>query len=182
MVGIHGQQFVGADQRDRNDIHLRLDGQKESSLQKRLNLSIRSAAALGENHQRHACLQTLHCRADTGNRFRGLLLINADLPGSSQVPADDGILQQLLLKSDPKLEWQVNVEHGDVERGTVTHGVDVGPGSVDLLQPGDRYRREDGLHDQPGPDMGKVVLDAATIAENRTRQREQTHHDRVQPD
>ena len=98
------------------------------------------------------------------------------------MPADDGILQQILLKSDPKLEWQVNVEHGDVERRTVTHGVDVGPGSVDLLQPGDRYRREDGLHDQPGPDMGKVVLDAATIAENRTRQREQTHHDRVQPD
>src|ERR1700722_10027709 len=82
VVGVHGQQFVGADQRDWHDVNLRLDGQKKRSWQEWLNLTVIRASAFRENHQRHAGFETLYRRTNRRNGVGWLLLIDANLSGT----------------------------------------------------------------------------------------------------
>src|SRR6266446_4602349 len=57
VVGVHRQQVKRIDERDRHDIGLRLDREKECARQERLNLSISRTAALRKDYQRHATAQ-----------------------------------------------------------------------------------------------------------------------------
>src|SRR6266446_4208604 len=57
VVGVHRQQVKRIDERDRHDIGLRLDREKECTREKRLNLSISRTAALRKDYQRHATAQ-----------------------------------------------------------------------------------------------------------------------------
>ena len=83
--------------------------------------------------------------------MRRILLIDTHLPRALQLPAHHGVRQQLLLKCDAKLKWQVDVENGDVERGRVIDRIDVRFRSVNLLQASYLHRRKDRPHNQPRP-------------------------------
>jgi hypothetical protein len=55
-------------------------------------------------------------------------------------------------------------------------------GSVDLVEASDCDGRKDRFHNQPRPDAREIVLDASTVAEKGSWQREQPQHNGVQPD
>src|ERR1700730_2069306 len=72
VVGVHRQQVECVDERDRHDIGLRLDCQKECARQERLNPSISRTAALGKDYERHAAAQTSQGLSDVAD---GLSLV-----------------------------------------------------------------------------------------------------------
>src|SRR5262249_17065976 len=99
-----------------------------------------------------------------------------------QMPADKRIAQQFFLEDDTELKWQIDVEHWNIKRRAVIHRVDVGLAGIDLLQAGNRDRRQDRLHDQLRPQPGQAMLRAAIAVEQRYGQRNNAQNDGVQPD
>src|SRR6202167_4842247 len=116
VVSVHGKKSEGVDECDRHDIGLGLDREKKCTWQKRLKLAIAGTAAFGENDQRHTAAQTSQRRFHRADRSRWVLLVDADLPGTLQMPSDKWIHQQFTLENDAELKWQMNVEDRNVER------------------------------------------------------------------
>src|ERR1019366_3519799 len=178
VVGVHGQQVEGADERDGHDLGLRFDGEKECARQKRLNLAIPRAAAFGKDDQRHAVAQAPQGGLDGADRRRRVLLVDADLSGALQMPADEWVRQQFTFEDDAELKRQVNVEDRNVEGRCMSDGIDSGLGRgalvlVDVeVHARDFQRRQDRLHDEPRPEAGKIVLDAPVAVEERTGYRQ----------
>src|SRR5262249_19119458 len=98
-----------------------------------------------------------------------ILLVDADLPRAREVPSDDWIRKQLFLEGDAELERQGDVEHRDVERGSMGDGVNVSASRIDLPEASDFHRRKDRLHDHPGPGAGEAMQDPLAVAEQRPR-------------
>src|SRR5215470_3275804 len=97
----------------------------------------------------------------TANRLPGILEVDGNLAGASQVPAHEGIVKQLALRQNAKLKWQIQVQDRDVERRKMVHDVHVRLGSIDLIQALHGYRCANGPQDHPGPQTGKAMLNTA---------------------
>src|SRR5579871_596724 len=111
-----------------------------------------------------------------------ILLVDADLSRSLQLPADYGIREQFLLKSNPELKRQVHVQNWNIERRSVIRSINVRLRSIDLLESCDLYRRKDRLHDQPRPCLRKPVQPFSLSVEESPRQGQDSQNHRVQPD
>src|ERR1019366_7678550 len=184
VVGVHGQQVEGADERDGHDIGLCFDREKECARQKRLNPAIPGAATLGKDDERRAVAQAPQRRLDGADRSGRVLLVDADLSRALQMPADERVRQQFTLENDAELKWQVDVEDRNVERRCVRDRIHTGFGVVDLIHvhARDFHRRQDGLHDEPRPEAGAIVLDALVAVEERAHQRKRAQNQCVSPD
>lgn len=182
VVSVHGQQFVGSDQRDGNDVGLGFDSEKKGSGHQGFDFAVWRATTFRKNDERHAASQTLHGGSNLAHGSGRLLLIHADLAGALEMPADDGIRQQFALEQNPELKWKVGVKNRNIERRGMIDRVDVRLCSIDLLQADHLHGGEDRLHDEFRPDAREIVQDALFVAKKRNRNRNQTHHDRVKPD
>ena len=153
VVGVHGQQVEGADERDGHDIGLCFDREKECARQKRLNLAIPRAAAFGKDDQRHAAAQAPQRGLDGADRSGRVLLVDADLSRALQMPADEWVREQFTFEDDAELKWQVDVEDRNVEGRCMGYRIDSGfeYGALVLvdIHARDFYRRQDRLHDEP---------------------------------
>src|SRR5208337_1977041 len=152
--------------------------------EKRLYLAIARAAALGKNDQRHATAQAPQRRLDGANGIRRALLIDANLPRTLQMPADEWVREQFALEHNTELKRQINVEDRNVERRCVRDRVHAGFGVVELAvaQACDFHRRQDRLHDEPRPEAGYIVLNASVAVEERADERKRAQNQRVGPD
>ena len=184
VIGVHGQQVESADERDGHDVGLRLDRKKKCARKKRLHIAIARAAALGKDYQRHATAQAPQRRLDGADRSRRVLLVDADLSGAPEMPADERVGQQFTFENDPELKGQVDLEDWDVERRCMSDRIDTGFGVVDLvpIHPGYFHWRQDRLHDEPRPEACAIVLDAAAAVEERAEQRNRAQNQGVGPD
>jgi len=76
----------------------------------------------------------------------------------------------------------MHVEDGNVERRCMRDCEDPGFGVVEASAPRDFHRRQDRLHNEPGPQAGKFVLDSSVLIEQRTDQGHRAENQRVRPD
>src|ERR1035441_1644159 len=184
VVGVHGQQVEGADERDGHDLGLRFDGEKECARQKRLNPAIPGAAAFGKDDQRHAVAQAPQRGLDGADRSRRVLLVDADLSRTLQMPADEWVREQFTFENDAELRWQIDIEDRNVERRCMRDRIHAGFGLVDLflIHACHCHRRQDRLHDEPRPEAGAIVLDAPVALEERADQRKRAQNQGVSPD
>jgi len=81
-----------------------------------------------------------------------------------------------------KLKRQVCVENRNIESRRVVDGVNVRFGCIDSIETSDTHRREDRLHDQPGPDVREPVKHAAIAVEKAERNGYDAQRDGVEPD
>jgi hypothetical protein len=186
VVGVHGQQVEGIDERDGNDIGLSFDGEEKRARQERLDVAVRGATAFGKDDERHAGAQAAQSRLDRTNGSGGMLLVDANLSGAPKMPADEGVVEKLALEDDAELKGQVNIEDRNIKRRRMGDGEDTRLGVDGLGErgcvTGDGDRGKDRLHDQPRPQARELVLNAAVAVEERTDQRDCAEKERVSPD
>ena len=141
--------------------------------------------------QRLAAAQASERGLDGADRSRRILLVDADLPRSFEMPAYKGIGEQLTFENDTELEGEVDVKNWNVERGCVRDRVNARSGwfgrivrvaIADIICAGDRHRRQDCFHDEQRPETGEIVLDASVAVEERADQRDRAQNDGVKPD
>ena len=98
------------------------------------------------------------------------------------MPSYERIGEQFTLEDDAELEWQVHVEHWDIERRCVGDGVDGVWERIEIIDATDDieacnfHGRQDRLHDEPRPEAGEIVLDSAVAVEERADQRDRAEN------
>src|SRR5579864_853086 len=182
VVGVHGKELVHAAEGDRDDIDLRLDRQEKCSGKEGLNAAVGGAPAFRKDNERHTVFQRAQRGFDLSDGARGVLLIYADLPRALQMPADDGIRQQLFLVKNAELKRQIGVERRNIERGGVIDGIHVRLGGIDLIKAEDAHGRKNRLHNETRPGTGEGVKTAAVAIEKTKRNRSKAEADGIEPD
>src|SRR5215469_4462492 len=98
------------------------------------------------------------------------------------MPSDYGIRKQLFFENDAKLKWQMNVQHGNVERRGMINRVNLRLRGVDFLESAHQHWRANRLHDQLRPEARKAVQDALFATKKSKRNRADSEDNRVYPD
>src|SRR3974377_1055303 len=98
------------------------------------------------------------------------------------MPAYEWVREQLALEQNPELKRQVHVDDGDVECRRMIDGIDLRGRSIDLVEARNCDGGENRLHNEPGPESGKAVMNPAIAVEERTEQGERAEGQRVGPD
>ncbi len=94
--GVDGQELIGADESHRDQRRLRANGEKRGSLEKGLELSVWGAAAFRKDEERHPRAQGTQRPVKPA----GPLLIDRNLAGAVEMPADERPFPQTLLGQD----------------------------------------------------------------------------------
>ena len=184
VVGVHGQEVEGVHERNGHDIGLRFDGEEKSAGEKRLNDAIGGAATLGKNDEWCSAAQAAESGLDGADRSGWILLVDTDLPGAFEVPADERVGKQFTFENNAELEREVDVKDRNIQGGGVGDGVDAGLGVVKSMGCGasDFDGRQDRLHDQPRPEASEFMLQAATAIEQGAGEGDAAEEDGVGPD
>ena len=118
---MHGQNFVGADERHGNDGRLGADGHEGGTVLEGLDGSVHRAAAIGKDDQRHAGFESSDTAVKAGNGGADVGGVDGNLTGAVQVPAHEGNLPEVVAREDAELEGQAAEEVGQHGVGVV-HG------------------------------------------------------------
>ena len=65
--------------------------------------------------------------------------IDGDLSGAVEVPAEDGEGEEFFFREDAKLRREMGVEQGDIHRGEMVGGIDLGQRPIDVFATDDSY-------------------------------------------
>lgn len=123
---MHGQNFVGADERHGNDGRLGADGHEGGTVLEGLDGSVHRAAAIGKDDQRHAGFESSDTAVKAGNGGADVGGVDGNLTGAVQVPAHEGNLPEVVAREDAELEGQAAEEHRRIHVAEVVAGVDSG--------------------------------------------------------
>ena len=124
MVGVDGEQFIGADQRERDERDSGFDGHESAAGEEGLGASVGGATSFGEDDKREAMFEGVDSSAKAGDSGAGTGLIDRDLAGAVEVPADERNLPQALFGDDAELEGKFGEEDRGVVVAEVVGGVD----------------------------------------------------------
>ncbi len=164
-IGVHGERFEGADDGHGDDGDLSLDGGVEDSAEEGLEVAVGAASALGKDDEGHSIFNGLGGGGERAQRGAGVGAVNGNLAGAAKVPSEKRETEELELGKDAELKGQSDVEDGDIEGGGVIGGVDGGLREVEAVESDDGERGRGSVKDQPGPETGEIVLDAAVGVE-----------------
>src|ERR1700733_13937552 len=126
-----------------------------------MGAAVVGSASFGEEDQPEAVLEGLDSAVEAGYGVAGAGLIDGDLAGAVEVPADEGDLPEALFGEDAELEGEFGEEDGGVVVAEVVGGVGGGFVFVELLfvDEGDGGEAEE--EQATGPEVGDEVLLAA---------------------
>jgi hypothetical protein len=123
-----------------------------------MSAAVVGSASFGEEDEREPVLEGLDSAVEAGYGVAGAGLINGDLAGAVEVPADKGDLPEALFGEDAELEGEFGEEDGCVVVAEVVGGVDGGFVLVELLfvDEGDGGEAEE--EQAAGPEVSDEVL------------------------
>jgi hypothetical protein len=119
---------------------------------------VASASAFREDDEGQACLEGLDSAVEAGDRVARAGLVDRDLAGVIEVPADERDLPKALLSEDAELEWQPREEYRSVVVAEVVGGVYGGLVDVELFFADERDRGEREDQQRARPEVGDEVL------------------------
>ena len=124
-------------------------------------LAVGGAASFGEEDEGEAGLRVATPRLRLATDVAGAGLVDGDLAGVVEVPADEGDLPEGLLGEDAELEGEFGEEDGRVVVAEVVGGVDGGFVHVELFCADELDGGEADEEQGAGPEVGDGVLLAA---------------------
>ncbi len=123
--------------------------------------AVGGAASFGEEDEGQAVFEGLDAAVEAGYGVAGAGLVDGDLAGAVEVPADEGDLPKALFGEDAELEGEFGEEDGGVVVAEVVGGVDGGLVLVELLFIDEADGGEADEKQGASPDVGDEVLLAA---------------------
>src|SRR5580704_5686679 len=123
-----------------------------------MGATVVGSASFGKEDQREAVSEGLDSAVEAGYGVAGAGLINGDLAGAVEVPADKGDLPEALFGEDAELEGEFGEEDGSVVVAEVVGGVDGGFVLEELffVDEGDGGEAEE--EQAAGPEVSDEVL------------------------
>lgn len=104
VIGVHGEQLVGPDEGHGDKRNLRLYRYVGRSGDKGLGLTVGRASTLGEDDHREAVPEGLDASIKAGDGVAGAGLVDGDLAGAVEIPADERDLPKVLFRHDAELK------------------------------------------------------------------------------
>ncbi len=147
--------------RDGDEGDLGFDGHVGAAGEEGVGVAVGGAASFGEEDEGHAVFEGVDAAVEAGGGVAGAGLVDGDLAGTVEVPANEGDLPKALFSEDAELEGEFGEEDGGVEVAEVVGGVDGGLVLVELLFIDEGDGGEADEEQGAGPDVGDEVLLAA---------------------
>jgi hypothetical protein len=163
VVGVDGEEFVGSNEGEGDERDAGFDGHEGASREEGLGVPVGGAASFGEEDEGHAGVEGGDSAAEAGYGGAGAGLIDGDLAGTVEVPADEGDLPEGLFGEDAELEGELGEEDGGVVVAEVVGGVDGDIVEVKLFEADDLDGGETNVEEDFGPGAGDGVLLAAGL-------------------
>jgi hypothetical protein len=161
MVGVDWEELVGSNQGDGDERDLGLNGHIGATGEEWVGASVGGAAAFGEDDEGQAVFEGRDTTVEAGYGVACAGLIDRDLAGTVEIPADEGSLPEGLFGEDTELEGEFGEEDGGVVVAEVVGGVDGDLVLVELLFIDEPDGGEANEEEASGPDVGDEVLLAA---------------------
>jgi hypothetical protein len=125
-VDVDGEHLVGTDEGKGDEGDLGLDGHPGGSGEHGLELTVEGATAFRKDDHGHAGLEGARSPGERGDAGAGGGLVDGDLAGAVEIPADEGDLPERSLGEDAELEGELGEDYRRVVVAEVVAGVDGG--------------------------------------------------------
>ena len=158
VVGVDGEKLVGSDECDGNEGDLSFDGHVGAAGEEGMGAAVGGAASFGKEDEGKAVFEGLDSAVEAGYGCAGAGLVDGDLAGAVEVPADEGDLPETLFGEDAELKGEFGEEDGGIEVAEMVGGVDGGFVLVKLLLIKEGDGGEADEEQGAGPDVGDEVL------------------------
>ena len=139
VVGVHGEHLVGAEDGHGDDGDLGFDGDVEGTGHGREERAGGRAPAFGEDDDGVSVVEGGDGGVEGTEGGADVGGIDGDLSGAVEVPAEDGEGEEFFFREDAKLRREMGVEQGDIHRGEMVGGIDLGQLPIDVFATDDRY-------------------------------------------
>lgn len=168
---VHGEQFVGSDQRNGDDGNSGADGHEGWSIEERLQVAGQAASAFGKDEERHSGFQSPDGAAEAGDGSARIRDVHRNLSGTCEMPANEGQLEQLVAGDDAELEREHAEEDRRIRIREVVAGVD-GDATVETLRIQHSEFGSANAGDGAAPLAGDAMLQMAVLIPKRRNQRQ----------
>lgn len=115
VVGVDGEELVGSDECYGDEGNLGFDGHVGATGEEGVGAAVGGAAPFGEEDEGKAMFKGVDAAVEAGYGVAGARLVDGDLAGAVEIPADKGNFPKGLFGEDAELEGKFGKEDGSVE-------------------------------------------------------------------